>query len=160
MCMKYILLFTLTIVCFFGCNNDDDNSQTDNLLLDEWILVSFVNDINGTIITENDVDHSNPISNETGSITINFLDNSSFTGNTGRNEFSGYYELNNLEPQLILLNYISTEVNESDWGWLFVDNLYLNYNIQTGYLENNFEVSNETLKIYYTEGKYMNFVRL
>jgi len=151
--MKSILFIVFSIVILLGCNKDNDRTAIENLLIGEWKLVSFVNELDGTSINEDDVENSGPI-------TIHFKEDFSYTGNTGRNEFFGDYTLNNSETVLILLSYYRTEIGESDWGNLFVENLHLNYNPQTQHIESDFEVSTDILKIYYSDSEFMKFKRL
>ena len=151
--MKKILYIVFSIVILLSCNKDDERSQIENLLLDEWILVSFVNELDGTTVNEDDVENSGPI-------TIHFKEDFSYTGNTGRIGFFGTFILNNSETVLILLSYYLTEIGESDWGWLFIENLHLNYNPQTQHIESDFEVSTDILKIYYSDSEFMKFKRL
>ena len=151
--MKKILYIVFSIVILLSCNKDDERSQIENLLLDEWILVSFVNELDGTTVNEDDVENSGPI-------TIHFKEDFSYTGNTGRIGFFGTFILNNSATVLILLSYYLTELGESDWGWLFIEHLHLNYNPQTQHIESDFEVSGDVLKLYYSNVEFMKFLRL
>ena len=151
--MRNILFIVFSIVILLGCNKDDDRTAIENLLIGEWKLVSFVNELDGTTVNENDVENSGPI-------TIHFKEDFSYTGNTGRNEFFGDYTLNSSEKTvLIFLSSFISEAGETEWGLMYIDSLRLNYNPQTQHIEINFEVSNNTLKIYYSDNEFMKFKR-
>lgn len=137
-----------------GCSSDKNNSQ-DNDLFGKWKLISFVDEKQGTILTESDFENSN-------TITIDFKEDFTYDGQTGHNIFSGDYEVNESETVLILGGDegIWTEVGETEWGNLFFDTLNLNYNPTTQTLDNEYNVANDALKIYYADKEYMEFVKV
>ncbi|MCH7785076.1 MAG: hypothetical protein IIB06_06620 [Bacteroidetes bacterium] len=156
--MRNILCIVFSIVILLGCNKNEERTAIENLLIGEWKLVSFVNELDGTSINEEDFDF---IINFSRSIIINFKEDYSIDGNTTTNDLFGTYTLNNSETVLIFLTFGSnTEVGESDWGWLFLEKLQLNYNSQTQHIESDFEVSGDVLKLYYSNVEFMRFLRL
>ena len=144
----------MVLTLFMGCNSDESKPQN-NDIVGQWKLISFVDDKNGTILTEDDFENSN-------TITINFKEDFTYDGQTGHNIFSGNYEVNDSETVLILGGDegIWTEVGETEWGNLFFDTLNLNYNPTTQTLDNEYNVANDALKIYYAEKEYMKFVKI
>ena len=159
--MKSVLFIVFSIVILLGCNKDEEKSQIENLLIGEWILVSFVNEQNGTSINADNPEYFDPIDNTQVSIIINFKENFRYDGVTSRNSFSGNYTFNNSETVIIFKGPGGqTEVGETEFGKLFFDNLLLNYNPLTQQIESNFEVSGDVLKLYYSNVEFMRFLRL
>lgn len=150
--MKKTVLLFIALILFLSCSSDKSNSQINNLF-GEWKLTSFIDEQNDLIITESDFENSN-------TITIGFNEDFSYVGNTILNEFFGEYTLNNSKTVLILLDVFSTEVGETSWGNLFFDSLNLNYNQSTTNWNNNYEIIDDALIIYYSEFEYMKFERI
>jgi len=150
--MKKTVLLFLALILFLSCSSDKSNTQI-NILFGEWKLTSFVNEQNDIIITESDFENSN-------AITISFNEDFSYVGNTILNGFFGEYTLNNSKTVLVLLDVFSTEVGETSWGNLFFDSLNLNYNQSTTNWNNNYEIIDDALIIYYSEFEYMKFERI
>ena len=134
-----------------SCSSDESNSENDNLF-GNWKLEAFVNETNGTILTASDFENSNEIN-------IGFKENNKFEGYTGINDFLGNYFMKSKE--LLIFNDINLSfVSENDWGNLFFDSLYLNYNVTTSNYENNIKLSDNILKLYYSENEYMRFEKM
>lgn len=149
--MKNIGIILMTYILLISCNSEKDNSQI-NDLYGAWKLISFINENNGSNINENDIENA-------GSIIINFEENHNFLGSTGRNEFFGTYVVDISFMVITFLEYGTSEVNETEWGSLFKNRLRLNYNSQTQNYENGFVLSNNILKIYFSENEYMKFTK-
>lgn len=144
-----IILTVITYSTFISCNSDESLPQTNNLL-GEWKLIAFVDTANDITTTENDFENSNEI-------TIHFKEDSQYTGNTVLNDFFGSYTVNNANTVLVFEEMSGTEVNETDWGTLFFEKLNLNYNSSTENWNNDIELLDNGLKLYYSENKYMKF---
>ncbi|MEN8194845.1 MAG: hypothetical protein ABFS12_18635 [Bacteroidota bacterium] len=164
--MKRALIFIITYSLLISCNSDKNNSLMEELL-GEWKLVSFVNEADGTSIDVSDPDYYDPVNNSEVLITIKYKEDYVYEGITGRNVFGGNYTLNNSKTVIIFYcsspengHCVTTEVNETDFGNLFFDNLYLNYNHQTENIESSFELSGDIFKSYYSEHEYMKFERM
>ena len=83
-----------------------------------------------------------------------FEENMNFSGSTIRNTFQGNYSFEN-GRKLIYTSFITTKVNEPDWGILFYDKVEVSYNQQTKQWENPYNLQDNNLKIYYAEQEYM-----
>jgi hypothetical protein len=144
----YLIIFTSILSC-----SSDKSTPENNVLVGSWKLVAFVNESNGTMLNPEDFDDSNEI-------TIRFKEDYKFDGLTGLNEFSGEYSINK-SSQLLIFNDVNLSfVSENDWGNLFFDSLYLNYNLTTSNYENNIKLSDNILKLYYSENEYMRFEKM
>ncbi len=135
-----------------GCSSEKDDAQN-NQLVGNWKLEAFVNEADGTINLPSDFENSKEIN-------IDFKENNKFEIYTVRNEFFGDYLLNESKNLLIFKKFFGTEVGETDWGYLFLDNLGLNYNHSTNNWDNKYELLNNILKIYYSENEFMEFVKI
>jgi heat shock protein HslJ len=154
--MKDIFYTLLLVLALLGCNKDENKLQIEDLLIDEWTLLSFINELDGISIYQDDLDND-------GTITLNIKEDSTYSGNTGRNTYWGTYSLNISETVLIFSNFNTTLVAETEWGSMYVSNLTFNFDPQTQTIDNlekDFEVSNDTLKIYYSDSEFMKFLRL
>ncbi len=151
--MKTVILYFMVLTLFMGCNSDESKPQ-DNDLVGQWKLISFVDEKNGTILTEDDFENSNKI-------TITFNEDLNYEGNTVRNTFGGEYSIHASETALIFKKggWV-TEVGETEWGNLFFDKLILTYNPATGNTSYNYALLGEVLKIYYADEEYMEFVKI
>ncbi len=136
--MKQMHILFFILATLLSCNKSDEKSQIQDLLIGEWRLTSFVNELSGTSIDADDPNYFDPTDNTPVSILINFKENSEFEGVTSRNEFFGTYTFNNSQTVIIFNGPGGTEVGETEFGNLFFDNLLLNYNIQTQRIESSF----------------------
>ena len=150
--MKKAVFYLFVVTLFFGCSSDNSNSQ-DNAFVGSWKLTAFVNEATGTTLTASDFENSNEI-------TIDFKEGYRFDGYTVLNEFSGDYSINEPNNLLIFKNLYGSEVGETEWGYLFYDNLGLMYNISTTAWESKFELSDNVLKLYYSENEYMELEKI
>ena len=153
----HILFFILTVL--LSCNKSDEKSQIQDLLIGQWKLTAFVDEANGTSIESSDPNYFDPVDDTEVSIIINFKENSEYDGLTSRNTFGGDYTLNNSETVIIFYGIAGTQVGETAFGYLFFDNLQLNFNPQTQNYENGFELNGDIFKLYYSENEYMKFVK-
>lgn len=147
--MKNLLIIFL-MFGLFNCDSDDRDSILDTDLIGEWKLTSFVDQNENIILTEDDFENSNPIN-------LNIENDSDFKGSTILNEFFGSYSINNSKTVMIFLNFNTSEANETEWGYLFYEKINLNYNLQTQNYENNYDLDENTLKLFYSEFEYMTF---
>jgi len=151
--MKKAILYLLTLALFTSCSAEKGNSQNDNLV-GPWKLMAFVDETNNTSIMEKDFEN-------TGPFFIDFKENFNIRGNTFRNNVFGKYALKDSGKTLILLEFgTDTEINETDWGFLFFEKLHLNYDPATKHYVNAFELLGNELKLYYTENEYMKFDKM
>ncbi len=149
--MKKAILFLIIFASLLGCSSEKDDTQN-NKLFGNWKLEAFVNETNETILTADDFENSNEIN-------IDFKENNKFEGYTGINDFLGNYFMKTKE--LLIFNDVNLSfVSENDWGNLFFDSLYLNYNVTTSNYENNIKLSDNILKLYYSENEYMRFEKM
>jgi len=155
----HILFFLLTTL--LSCNKSDERSQNQDLLIGQWQLTSFVNELSGTSIDSSDPNYFDPVDN-TGEvlIIIEFYENGGFEGVTSRNEFGGSYTFNNSKTVIIFNGPEGSETGETEYGNLFFDNLILNYNPQSQKVESSFELNGNIFKLYYSENEYMKFERM
>ncbi|CAG2532805.1 Heat shock protein HslJ [Maribacter dokdonensis] len=110
------LVFVLFLTSLFpSCSNEDD-AQVSEQLTGTWLVLGYQNDGSTSLDTPPD---------GTEEITISF-DGSAFNGNTGRNNFSGSYSIENDFLSFPSIN--STEVAESEWGTRFFNALNEAYN--------------------------------
>ncbi|HLW32605.1 MAG TPA: hypothetical protein VKX40_10120 [Aequorivita sp.] len=150
--MKKTILYLAIFTSIFSCSSDNSNSQVD-ILFGKWKLTAFVNETNGTILTEKDFENSNEI-------IIDFNDDYKFVGTTLLNDFFGTYAIDPTKDLMIFKELFSTEVNETDWGHLFFETLNLNYNQSTQNWSNSYKLSGDELKFYYSENQYMKFEKI
>lgn len=143
----------MALTLLFGCSSDESKSEI-NGLVGQWKLIAFVDEVNGTRLTENDFENSKEI-------TITFNKDLDYEGNTVRNTFGGKYSINASTTVLIFKKggWV-TEVNETDWGNLFFDKLMLTYDPATGNRNYNLELLGNVLKIYYADKEYMELVKI
>lgn len=139
------LLFILAGI--IGCNNDTSISEQDELL-GTWELTKFENQTSTITIT--DLDNS-------GSIVITFNEDN-FEGNTGRNTFFGDYTEE--EEVLMLTEYNSTEINESEWGQKFTNAIVSTYSTTDNYYHILYTIYGTSLKIEYEPNRFMFFKKL
>jgi hypothetical protein len=158
--MKHIHILFFLLATLMSCNKSNENSQIQDLLIGQWKLTSFVDELSGTSINATDPNYFDPMDNTEVLININFNENFDFEGSTRRNSFSNTYTLNNSETVIIFNDMSSTEAGETNFGTLFFDNLLLNYNQQTQNIESSFELNATILKLYYSENEYMEFERM
>jgi hypothetical protein len=150
--MKNMYLILSVLFLFTGCN-EEKTEQQENSIYGTWKLTSFINQSTNNVLVESDFSNSNEI-------TIIFNQDLNFTGNTLINDFSGNFAIKEGNTQLTFLKFSTTEVNETEWGDLFYQNLNSNYNQQSGNWESIYEIQNNSLKIYYSEQQYMLFEKL
>ncbi len=150
--MKKTILLLITYILIIGCSSEKSNSQSD-ILFGKWKLTAFVNETNGTILTEGDFENSNEIN-------IEFKEDSKYVGYTVLNDFFGGYDLNDSERILILKEVLGSEVNETDWGHLFFDSLKKNYEQSTNHWVISYNLTDNLLKLYYSENEYMKFEKM
>lgn len=151
--MKTAILYFMVFNLFMGCNSDESKSQR-NDLVGKWKLVAFVDEKNGTILTEDDFENSNEI-------TITFYEDFNYEGNTVRNTFGSEYSINSSATVLIFKKggWV-TEAGETEWGYFFFDKLILTYDPATGNTSYNYELLGDVLKVYYADKEYMEFVKI
>lgn len=145
------LYFVILCLCI-GCSSVKDNSLNGDLV-GKWQLMAFVNMTTDMTLTATDFENSNEI-------TIEFNPNFNYEGSTVINEFFGKYSIDESKEILIFQGLYTSEVNETEWGHLFYDNLRLNYNQSTQYWESKYEIRNEVFKLYYSNSEYMMFQKL
>lgn len=150
--MKKAVLFIIILTSILGCSSDKSNSLNDDLV-GKWKLIGFVNETNGAILIASDFENSNEI-------TIDFKEDFNYVGSTVLNEFFGGYLINESKDILIFKGFFTTEVNETEWGHLFYDNLRLNYNQTTQSWDNKYELLDDMLKLYYSENEFMKFEKM
>jgi hypothetical protein len=150
--MKNMYLILSVLFLFTGCN-EEKTEQQENSIYGTWKLTSFINQSTNNVLVESDFSNSNEI-------TIIFNQDLNFTGNTLINDFLGNFAIKEGNTQLTFLEFSTTEVNETEWGDLFYQNLNSNYNQQSGNWESIYEIQNNSLKIYYSEQQYMLFEKL
>ncbi len=142
--LKYKLLIILFVLPLISCENEESN----NTLMDTWALTGY-EDFSSDTKTES------PNGSEQITITFN---TSEFKGDTGRNKLSADYIV---EGELIILtNLGGTEINESDWGNLFLSALVQPVDPDSGVIRLEYLLSGNTLKIQYGENLWMNFRRI
>lgn len=135
------LLIILVVLFFISC----EKGNTYDSLLGNWRLTGYED-------TSSNTQTAPPNGSEP--ITITFTA-SEFKGDTGRNTLSAVYTL---EDHVILIrNLGGTEINESDWGRLFVTALVQPFDADSGTIRLEYVLSNNRLKIRYDENKFMNF---
>ncbi len=158
--MKQTLILFFVLATLLSCNKSDDRSQIQDLLIGQWKLTAFVDEANGTSLESSDPNYFDPVDNTEVLIIIDFKENNEYEGVTSRNSFFGNYTLNNSETVIIFWLFAMSQVNETEFGYLFFDNLQLNFNQQTQNYENGFELNGDIFKLYYSENEYMKFERM
>ena len=148
---KAILCFVILCFCM-GCSSDKGNSLNGDLV-GKWQLMAFVNMTTDMTLTATDFENSNDI-------IIEFKPDFNYVGSTVLNEFFGGYSIDDSRDILIFQDLFTSEVNETEWGNLFFDNLRLNYNQSTQDWESKYGIIEDVLKLYYSENEYMEFRKL
>lgn len=143
--IKSTMLFLL--ICLFSCSNDATINTTESLI-GTWELVEFREQTATTSM--NDLDNS-------GSIVISFS-NESFEGDSGRNGFFGDYTIQT--KGLLIFDFFTSEVNESEWGQMFYDAIGLTYNSTNNNYQMSFDVVGNTLIMEYEPNRFMDFNKL
>jgi hypothetical protein len=145
--MRYILKISMllfVLVSVTSCNDVDSiNKEVD--LLGTWELKQYYNKSTDTFV--NVPDNADPV-------VITFKEGI-FEGNTGRNTFFGDYITES--DVLLLLEYATTEVAESEWGGKFADTIVSTYNSSNKQYQMLFSVDGNTLKIEYKPTLFMYF---
>lgn len=142
--LKYKLIITLFVLPLISCENDEAN----NTLMDTWGLTGYED-------SSSDTRTEPPNGSEQITITFN---TSELKGDTGRNKLSAGYTV---EGDLIIItNLGGTEINESDWGKLFLSALAQPFDPDTGTIRLEYVLSGNILKIRYGENMWMDFRRL
>jgi len=136
------LLFVLVNV--ISCSNNDSINKEVNLL-GTWELKQYFNKSTNTSI--NVPDNAAPV-------VITFKE-VKFKGNTGRNTFFGDYITES--DLLLLLEYATTEVAESEWGGKFADTIVSTYNSSSKKYQMFFSIEDNILKIEYKPTLFMYF---
>ncbi len=139
------LLFLL--VGAFSCSDDNSTALQSNLL-GTWELIRYEDRSTNTMV--------NPPTG-TDPIVITFME-SKFEGDTGRNTFLGDYTTES--KMLVLLEYGTTEIAESEWGGMFADAIVSAYNSDDENYRMPFSIEGNTLKIHYEASKFMQFEKL
>ena len=145
--MRNLLIISTLLFLIFGafsCNNDNSTAKQTNLL-GTWELIQYEDQsANTTMNPPVDVDP----------VVITFMD-SKFEGDTGRNTFFGDYIAES--GILLLLEYNTTEIAESEWGGMFADSIVSTYNDNEQNYRMPFSVEDNALKIEYEPSKFMLF---
>ncbi|WP_220123549.1 hypothetical protein [Flagellimonas oceani] len=117
-------------------------------MIDRWELIRFQNS-DGTNIVE-------PQTGETP-IILNFLENLDFHATTTSNEINGNFTTE--QEKLIITNFATTLVSETDWGIMFYEALEAARDPNSLEIIMEFSVSSETLRLSYNENKDMVLIR-
>lgn len=134
-------LITLVVLFLISC----EKGNTNDSLVGVWRLTGYED-------TSTNTRTAPPNGSEPITITFTAAE---FKGDTGRNTLSAVYTL---EDDVILIrNLGGTEINESDWGRLFVTALVQPFDADSGTIQLAYVLSNNQLKIRYDENKFMNF---
>ncbi len=159
--MKQILVLFFLIPTLFSCNKSDERSQIQEALVGQWQLTSFVDELSGTSIDSSDPNYFDPMDNSEVLIILKITENDTYSGSTSRNiMIGGNYTLTDPQTIIIFDGFGGTEVGETEYGNLFYDNSFLNYNPETQKLECRFEINGNIFKLYYSEDEYMKFERM
>lgn len=146
--MKKLLLFLIAFAAV-NCSIEKDQIENNNLIGD-WKLTSIVNETNNSVQTPDGFENSNDI-------IISFEDHNTYNGTTLVNEFWGNYAVNKTQTVLIFIDLFSSEAGEPAWGRLFYDSLQQNFNIAIQNYQSDIALTQNKLKIYFSEFEYMVF---
>ena len=116
--LKQTTLFLAIVLTVMSCSNDELNH--DYNIIGNWRVVSFNNNVTSKKITKTSENTWMDFNN--GDITLGFLNPDDTKGIVyGRcvtNAFSGYYSIE-YKGKIKMENFISTMINEPEWGRLF-----------------------------------------
>ncbi|MES2850914.1 MAG: hypothetical protein V4685_17820 [Bacteroidota bacterium] len=140
--MRSASLLFFACVTIYACKKNNTNPTTlpSQELTGTWRMVSVKdNALNITTTKPADL---------TGDVDMTFTfsspDSGAINGSTTRNVFGGKCSVGN--PRILLMQDVySTEVNETSWGFLFLDNIYLSENYQIG-IDNKLNINTSTNK--------------
>lgn len=106
--LKLLLIFLFFPFLFFDCEKENTIDQ----LLGTWVVVSYTDNLNNTIIEKQDVE-------SLGMDVILNLKNGSFCGINTTNSIFGNFTINH--DSISVTNYGGTKVGQPQWGNMFSD---------------------------------------
>lgn len=141
-----LLSMILFVFLMVSCSKSDSKGQTDHLI-GTWQLLEF---------EDTATNSSTPLPDSEADILIVFT-GSDFEGTTGRNTYLGTYAAD--LKKLTFLEFGTTEVGESEWGKKYADAYVAAYDSDSQKYVMSYAISENILKINYTDSKNLVFER-
>lgn len=131
MIMRKILRLILIFVFLLGCVKDQyyenesnlnhrtnvESNISNNNVLGSWVVVSYENLENGSIINKSDVESMGGMD-----VELKFMDDSTLCGSNTTNDIAGHYKMQDTSIKIDV--YGGTKVGQPEWGDMFSDIVY------------------------------------